>query len=266
MAEWRFFVVNRHKENRIALENIVRTFKKCTDEKRKRVLHMKIIEQAMVLVRMISVPIASQMSLPTEDIMQVGALGLIKAIEFYVPDKNAKFETYANYFIKGEIRHYVRDKANFIKTPRKIQELLFKINAAQKTLMNKGENDVTEEMLADVVGIPVKQISEVLEYEKYKTMISLDQAVNPGEEEETALLDKIPADDSYWSWDLYEDKLMLSDAINKLPPEQKSVIELSYYQDLSQREIASRLNISQMQVSRQLKKALSSLYEIVKRN
>ena len=78
------------------------------------------------------------------------------------------------------------------------------------------------------------------------------------------MLDKIPAGDYQELMSSYEDKIMISSAIKKLPPDLRQIIELSYYEDLNQREISERINISQMQVSRRLKKALSKMYELIK--
>ena len=77
------------------------------------------------------------------------------------------------------------------------------------------------------------------------------------------MADKIPAGDYQEFLNSYEEKIMLTKAIKKLPPHLKEGIELSYYEDLNQREIADRLNVSQMQVSRRLKKALSEIYNII---
>lgn len=252
-------------ENRQPIEELVALYKGCSDVKKKRLFHLRIVERTLGLVKRIATPIAVQASLPAEDLIQVGALGLIKAIDFYEPDKNAKFETYANYFIKGEIRHFVRDKAGLIKMPRKIQELLGKINNAKKALAEDGINEPSAEELADYLGLPVLQINEILKIEQYKSLISLDQAVSAGEDE-TSLLDKIPAANSQSFWESYEDRIMLSDAVNRLPQELRQIIELSFYKDFSQREISEMLGMSPMQVSRRLKKALSCLYEIIKRN
>ncbi len=252
--------------NKQTLENLVIAYKKCSDEKKKKVLHLRIIEQTLELVKKIATPIAVQTGTPTEDLIQVGALGLIKAIEFFENDKNAKFETYANYFIKGEIKHFVRDKSGLIKTPRKVQELLFKINSARKSLMDAGNNDPSDEVISEYLNIPVEQIREVMNIEQYKSLISLDQSVSSGDDDELSLLEKIPAGDSIGYGDSFENKLMLSFAIEKLPADLRQIIEMSFYQDLNQREISEKLHISQMQVSRRLKKALSRLYEIIKRN
>lgn len=252
------------KDKKETIEEQVASYKSCQDDKKKRIKLLKIVEQTLALVKKIALPIASQTSLPAEDLLQVGSLGLIKAIEFYEPDKNAKFETYANYFIKGEIRHYVRDKAGMIKAPRKVQELLLKIYSAQKNLIAEGNSDPTDEDIAKYLKISPEQVRDVMKIEQYKTLVSLDQSSS--DDEDLSLLEKIPSDDLKNSLDLREDKIMLSSVIEKLSPELRKIILMSFYEDKSQREIAEALNISQMQVSRRLKKALSQMYNLIKQN
>ena len=116
------------------IDTLLSSYKECTDEKKKRMLHLSIVEKSMDLVKSIAISISMQSGVSHEDLIQVGSLGLVKAIEFYKPNMNTKFTTYATYFIKGEIRHYLRDKASLIKTPREIQELLFKVHSAKKKL------------------------------------------------------------------------------------------------------------------------------------
>ena len=177
---------------------------------------------------------------------------------------NTKFRTYATYFIKGEIKHYLRDKASIIKAPRELQELLFKINTARKKLSESGL-EPNPEKIAEYLDLPVAKINEVIEIEKCKSTLSLDQSFMQ-DDEDISLLDKIPANDYQEFMNSYENKIMLSSTIQKLPPELRKIIELSYYQDLNQREISEKMNMSQMQVSRRLKKALSRMYELIKNN
>ena len=165
------------KDKKETIEAQVASYKSCQDDKKKRIKLLKIVEQTLALVKKIALPIASQTSLPAEDLLQVGSLGLIKAIEFYEPDKNAKFETYANYFIKGEIRHYVRDKAGMIKAPRKVQELLLKIYSAQKNLIAEGNSDPTDEDIAKYLEISPEQVREVMKIEQYKTLVDRKSVV-----------------------------------------------------------------------------------------
>ena len=245
------------------LDEQLLTYKNCTDEKKKRMLHINIVENGMYLVKKIAGNISAQSGISNEDLIQVGSIGLIKAIEFFNPEKNTKFRTYASYFIRGEIKHYLRDKASMIKAPRELQELVFKISSAVKQLKEKGIEDPSEEQIADIVGVSVEKIHEVMEIELCKSTHSLDQAISTVDDDDLTLIDKIPAGDYQEFMNAYENKMMLAAAIKKLPKDLQEIIEMSYYQDLNQREISERINISQMQVSRRLKKALSKMYEII---
>ena len=252
-------------KNNNELDALLISFKNTKDEKKKRMLHLKIVEEAMDLVKKIANTISMQSGISNEDLVQVGSLGLIKAIEFYKLDMNTKFKTYATYFIKGEIKHYLRDKASIIKAPRELQELMFKINNARKKLNESGIEDPSNDQIAEYLEIPVAKINEVTEIERCKSTLSLDQSLMQ-DDEDISLLDKIPANDYQEFMNAYENKIMLASTIQKLPPELREIIELSYYQDLNQREISERMNMSQMQVSRRLKKALSKMYELIKNN
>ena len=247
------------------LDTLLISFKNTKDEKKKRMLHLKIVEESMDLVKKIANTIALQSGIPNEDLIQVGSLGLIKAIEFYKVDMNTKFKNYATYFIKGEIKHYLRDKASIIKAPRELQELLFKINSAKKKLNETGNEDPSPEQIAQYLDLPVAKINEVIEIERCKSTLSLDQSFLQ-EDEDISLFDKIPANDYQEFMNSYENKIMLASTIKRLPPDLREIIELSYYQDLNQREISEKMNMSQMQVSRRLKKALNKMYELIKNN
>lgn len=237
-------------------------YKTCDDEKKKRMLHLSIVENAMQLVKKIACAVAVQSGVANEDLIQVGSIGLIKAIEFFDTDKNTKFKTYATYFIRGEIKHYLRDKASIIKAPRELQELVFKIGSAVKKLKENGYEEPTEEQISEMVGVDKEKIHGVMEIELYKTTLSLDQSVL--DDEDLTLIDKIPSGDYQEFLNSYENRIMLAQAIEKLPADLKEIIELSYYHDLNQREISEIIHISQMQVSRRLKKALHKMYEIIK--
>lgn len=246
------------------LDEQILIYKECKDEKKKRMLHINIVENGMYLVKKIAGNISAQSGISNEDLVQVGSIGLIKAIEFFNPDKNTRFKTYASYFIRGEIKHYLRDKASIIKAPRELQELVFKISTAVKQLKEDGFEDPTEEQIAETVGVSVKKIHEVMELELCKSTLSLDQAISSVDDDDLTLIDKIPSGDYQEFMNSYENKLMLAAAIKKLPKDLQEIVEMSYYQDLNQREISEKINISQMQVSRRLKKALSKMYEIIK--
>ena len=239
-------------------------YKKCKDDRKKHLIYLGIVETAMEYVKKIANGVAIQSGISCEDLVQVGSIGLIKAIELYDPKKSAKFKTYAGYLIRGEIKHYLRDKASIIKAPRELQELVAKISFAVKNLKEQGFHDPTEEQIAETTGIDLDKVHEVLGLELSISTLSLDQAVSAVDDDDLSLIDKIPAGDYQEFLSSYENKMMIASAIEKLPKDLKEIIELSYYHDLNQREISEKINISQMQVSRRLKKAINKMYEIIK--
>lgn len=250
-------------ETAIQINDWLVEYKNTTDKKQKKQLQNLIVIATMPLVKKIANALARRATDPVDDLVQVGSLGLIKAIEFFDPTISTKFKTYASYLITGEIRHYLRDKASMIKAPREIQELSFRINTVIKQLSENGIDNPTNEQIAEAMSLPVKKINDVIEVDRRKSTISLDQTYSNNEEDCFSLADKIPAGDYQEFLNSYEEKIMLKKAINKLPQNLKEVVELSYYEDLNQREIAERLDISQMQVSRRLKRALSEIYKII---
>lgn len=249
--------------NSINIEDLIELYQTCSDEKKKRMFHLQIVEKCMYLVRKIAGAVSAQSGISTEDLVQVGSIGLIKAIDFFDKNKNTKFKTYMSYFIKGEIKHYLRDKGSIIKAPRELQELVYKITSTIKKFNEDGIEEPTAEQIAAAINISPKKVHEVMEAEYTKTALSLDQVLT-GEDDEITLLDKIPAGDYQEFLKSYENKIMLSSAIYKLPKDLRIIIELSYIADLNQREISEKLGISQMQVSRRIKKALSKMYDIIK--
>lgn len=237
------------------------TYKEAKDEKTKKQLQNLVVVASMPFVKKIACGLARRSTDPVDDLIQVGAVGLIKAMDLYNPEVGTKFKTYATYLITGEIRHYLRDKASMIKAPREIQELAFRINCMIKQLTEEGI-EPTSEQVAEAMSMSVSKINDIIEVDRRKSTISLDQAFS-SDDDTMSLGDKIPSGDYQEFLDAYEEKIMLSNAITKLKPKMKEVIELSYYEDLNQREISEKLNISQMQVSRRLKQALEDMYKII---
>lgn len=240
------------------------TYKISNDKKLKKELQNLIVVAAMPFVKKIASGLARRSTDPVDDLIQVGAVGLIKAIDLYNPEVGTKFKTYATYLITGEIRHYLRDKASMIKAPREIQELAFRINTVIKQLTEEGV-EPTSEQVAEVMSLSVNKVNDIIEVDRRKSTISLDQTYTFDDDDTMSLADKIPSGDYQEFLTSYEEKIMLSNAISKLKPKMKEVIELNYYEDLNQREISEKLNISQMQVSRRLKQALEEMYKIITR-
>jgi len=251
-------------ENFAQIHEWLVTYKGSSDKKLKKQLQNLIVVASMPFVKKIACGLARRATDPVDDLIQVGAVGLIKAIDLYNPSIGTKFKTYATYLITGEIRHYLRDKASMIKAPREIQELAFRINCVIKELTEDGQ-EPTSEQIAEAMSLPVTKINDIIEVDRRKSTISLDQTLSHEDDDTMSLADKIPSGDYQEFLNSYEEKIMLSNAISELKPKLKEVIELSYYEDLNQREISEKLEISQMQVSRRLKQALEDMYKIITR-
>lgn len=253
-------------ENEIKFQDIkewLNKYKATEDEKLKKQLQNLIAIAAMPLVKKIARSLARRNTDPVEDIIQVGSVGLIKAIKLYNPEVSENFKTYATYLITGEIRHYLRDKASMIKAPREIHELAYRVNQLIEKLKTDSGEIPSELILASELETSVGKIKEVIDVERRRTTVSLDQMVAVGDDDFQVLGDKI-ADDKYINLSSFqEDKILIWDAVNNLDEKLQEVIRLNYFEDMSQTQIAMKLGISQMQVSRRIRKALNALFEII---
>ena len=219
----------------------------------------------MPLVNKVARSFARRSSDPVEDIVQVGSIGLLKAIDLYDPQKNSGFKTYATYLITGEIRHYLRDKTSMIRAPREIKELSYRVHKITMELTQKLGYQPTDEQLAHALQMPQQKLEEVIELDRRTSTISIDQTTsNESDGRETSsIADKIPDEKEKSGQEIFENRMLLDEAMNILDDEEKQIVTLCFYDGLNQREISERLEISQMQVSRKMKKALSKLFEYV---
>ncbi|MBQ2645137.1 sigma-70 family RNA polymerase sigma factor [bacterium] len=226
-------------------------------------LENEIIVEAVPLVRKIASHLARRSTDPIEDILQIGLLGLMKAVKLFDFKVSSNFKTYATYFITGEIRHYLRDKVSMIKVPREIYELTYRVNKIIKEFQESGEIFPSEKEIAKELDTPVNKIREVMDIERRKHIVSLDQILSYIDADGQSLSEKIP-NTKYFSQEEYqENRIFVKEAIEKLDDNLKEVIKLNFIQDISQTKIAEMLGISQMQVSRRIKKALQKLFTIL---
>ncbi|MGD9580938.1 MAG: sigma-70 family RNA polymerase sigma factor [Vampirovibrionia bacterium] len=238
-------------------------YKSCNDTAQQERIRNRIVQAYLPLVKKISHGLARRSTDPVEDLIQVGSVGLLKAIDQFSLEGGANFKTYATYLITGEIRHYIRDKATMIKAPRELQELSLRINKLIEKLSSQLGRHPTDLEIAESLQVPVDRVFEATEANRRKSLVSLDQVISSGSEGEQFLVDKL-VDNKYQDYLLVqEDRIMLNEAIESLETNLKDVIKLTYYNDMSQNEIAQQLGISQMQVSRRLKKAISELFKII---
>ena len=245
------------------IENWLSQFKNTEDEKIRKQLKNLIVLYYLPLVKKIAYGLARRSTDPIEDIIQVGSLGLIKAVEQFDESYGASFKTYATYLITGEIRHYLRDKVAMIRAPRELQELSIRMHNLVEKLKGIFGRPPTELEIAQELQTSVIRVNEVFEVDRRKQFISLDQLAFNNSDYDQSIADKL-VDNKYQDYQkLLEERIMLYDAVEMLPDNLKEVIRLSYFEDLNQSEIAKHVGISQMQVSRRIKKATSELFKII---
>lgn len=248
------------------LHKLLAKYKKTQDKK----IRDKIVEQNFTLVKKIAHGLARRSTDPVDDLIQIGSIGLIKAIEYFNPEAGAKFTTYATHLITGEIRHYLRDKTSMIRAPRELQELSFRINKIIHRLRTEFGRDPTDLEIAEVLQ-DVKQgkIQEAYEVDRRRTLVSLDQTLTTGSsssDNDTYLIDTLMDIKDHKRTETREDFFMVQELIKQLKQPLAEIIDMIYFQDIPQAEVADQLGISQMQVSRRLKKATAALQELMSGN
>jgi len=203
---------------------------------------------------------------PLEDLEQLGYIGLINALNLYNRQRNVKFETYATWFISGEIRHYIRDRHQAIRIPHWITELNRKIDDFIIKYKEETKQIPTLKKIAKKFNLTEEGVKEVLKARDVVHIVSIDQNRRNYDCDEYPVLEKIK-NDHYQSFKLpIEDLIVLEVAVNKLKNLQRKVINYIFVKDLTQNKAAKRLAISQRQVSRIKSEALKSLKEELENN
>ena len=193
-----------------------------------------------------------------EDLFQIGSIGLLKAVDKFDTSFEVKFSTYAVPMIIGEIRRYLRD-TGIIKVSRSLKESQYRVFKIREDLEKKlgREPSVTE--LAEAAEISLEELNMVLE--AGAEVESLHKTIYQGEGTELSLLDKIPEKENRQEKLL--DKGLLEELLGRLEAEERKLIYMRYFQDMTQTEIARQLHISQVQVSRMEKRILKKLKKLL---
>ena len=198
---------------------------------------------------------------PLDDIVQVGYVGLMKAIDGFNPDLGNEFTTYATPTIGGEIKRYFRDKAWSIRFPRRLQELnqhVLRMDDAMRAELGRAPS-VAE--IAERLGVSTDDVLEAVEMGNAHAPVSIDAAIGGGGGEGTgrSLAEAIGGDDE--NLERVEMRELLGRAMAHLSERERRIMSLRFFEELSQAEIAKRLGISQMHVSRLQRAALEQLRE-----
>ena len=194
---------------------------------------------------------------PFEDLLQVASLGLLKAIDRYDAERGHPFQSFAVPTILGEMRRYFRDSGWAIHVPRGAQERALKVRDAQERISNESGRAPTVNQLAQYLELDTEDVIDALQAIRAYETVSLDAPRGGSEEETVSYGDSIGKDDE--RYELVELDATVSSALGHLPARDRLVLHLRFVEDLTQTEIAEQIGISQMQVSRLLRRSLEQL-------
>jgi RNA polymerase sigma-B factor len=223
-------------------------------------LRERLINMHLNLVRFLARKFANRGE-PVDDLIQVGTIGLINAVDRFDPERGIRFATYATPTIAGEIKRHFRDRGWAIKVPRRLQELNLAANKAVDALVQRLDRSPTVKEIAKEIDATEEEALEALELGQMYELVSLDSETSQADDASHATVaDYVGADDG-----VLEEigaRSSLVEGLKRLPERERKIIELRFFRNLSQTEVARRLSISQMHVSRLQHKALQRLREL----
>ncbi|MEJ9279640.1 RNA polymerase sigma factor SigB [Ureibacillus thermosphaericus] len=200
-----------------------------------------------------------------DDVFQVGMLGLLGAIKRYDPSLGKNFEVFAIPTIIGEIKRFLRDKTWDVHVPRRIKELGPKIKSAVEMLTVKLQHSPTIPEIANYLGVEVEEVLEAMEIGKNYQALSIDHSIESDTDGSTVtLLDMLGKEDD--RFELTNKRIVFSEVIDILSEREKQIIQLTFLDQLSQKEAGEMLGISQMHVSRIQRKAIEKLKSAITTN
>src|SRR5699024_447972 len=190
-----------------------------------------------------------------DDLFQIGSVGLIKSIDKFNLAFDVRFSTYAVPMIIGEIQRFLRDDGS-VKVSRSLKEMNHKIRRKKDELSKKEGRAPTLQELANALEVTVEEIVQAEDATRLPQ--SIHETVFENDGDPITLLDQIADEDKGWF-----DEILLKDALNMLNEREKLIIYLRYYKDQTQSEVARRLSVSQVQISRLEKKILEEMKMLI---
>lgn len=233
---------------------LFRRYKEEGDEEARQ----QLIESHLNLVRFLASKFKNRGE-PLEDLVQVGAVGLIKAIDRFEPDRGLEFTTFATPTIMGEIKRHFRDKGWSVRVPRRLQELSAKVTQITDELTSELNRIPTVEEVAARLETSVDEVLEAMESSSAYSSVPLEGSGTSDDEDAPSVIERFVTEDV----DLIssDDRIVIEDAISSFSPREQEAIRMRFVDGLTQVEIAEKLGISQVQVSRLLRRALKRVQE-----
>lgn len=218
-----------------------------------------IVDRNRGLVRKVAHRLSRQCNEPLEDLEQIGYLGLIRAVERFDPQQGCAFSSFAVPYIRGEMLHFLRDRASLIRIPRRWQELYKRGQEAYQQLLRQTGNTPTDGEVATVLDISVDEWREVLLACQNLLPLSLDMVITTRQDSPNTLGDALPdyRQQQQQQWD--EEHQMIRSALFQLEGKTRVLIEGVYLKGHSRKEVAECIGISPMTVTRRIKRGLQEM-------
>ncbi|GDY79586.1 RNA polymerase sigma factor [Streptomyces avermitilis] len=218
-----------------------------------------LIEMNVTLVRFAAARFRSRSQDEMEDIVQVGTIGLIKAIDRFELTREVEFTSFAVPYIVGEIKRFFRDTSWAVHVPRRLQEARIQLAKATEELQSRLDRMPTVKELSELMCLSEEEVNEARLASNGYTSSSLDATISSSNDGEAALADFIGTDDN--ALELVEDFNALAPMIAELDDRERRIIHMRFVDELTQAQIGEHLGVSQMHVSRLLSRTLAKLRE-----
>ncbi|MFP5351225.1 MAG: RNA polymerase sigma factor SigF [Actinomycetota bacterium] len=231
-------------------------YRKAANEDEQLALRERLVAQHIGLVEFLARRFRNRGE-PLEDLVQVGTIGLLKAIERFDLEREVEFSTYATPTIVGELKRHFRDKGWAVRVPRRLQELHLELTKVVGHLGQDLGRSPTVAEIAEATGATEETVLEGLEIAQAYNFTSLDAPIDTDEGGTTSFADQLGEDDEHL--ENLEYRASLAPEMAKLPERERRILYLRFFKGLTQSEIAEKLDISQMHVSRLLNRTLTTL-------
>lgn len=211
------------------------------------------------LVRKIAHRVSHQCAEPYEDLEQIGYIGLIRSIERFDPGQGCAFSSFAVPYIRGEMLHFLRDRGTTVKIPRRWQDLQKEGQKKQAELIRRYGRQPSDIEMAEAVNVSVQEWRQVKMANKNRMPLSLDATVCHQIDSSITLGDTLPDIHYMMLQGLEEDRQQIQRAMNQLEEKTRSAIEFVFFKGLSRKEVAERIGVSPMTVTRRIQRGVEQM-------
>jgi RNA polymerase sigma-B factor len=240
------------------VRELFRAYRDAADEEERAVVREKLVDQYIGLVEFLARRFRNRGEL-LEDLVQVGTIGLLKAIDRFELEREVEFSTYATPTVVGEIKRHFRDKGWAVRVPRRLQELHLELTKVIGNLGQELGRSPTVGEIAEAAGTTEESVLEGMEIAQAYNFTSLDAPLDSEDSDSSSFADQLGHEDD--QLENLEYRAALAPEMAKLPERERRILYLRFFKGMTQSEIATRLGISQMHVSRLLNRTLVQLRE-----